>query len=44
MGHVACKWRREVHRGLVGKPEAKRPVGRPRYRWENNFEINLQEV
>jgi hypothetical protein len=28
----------------VGKPEGKRPVGRPRYRWENNIKMDLQEV
>jgi hypothetical protein len=27
----------------VGKPEGKRPVGRPRHRWENNIKIDLQE-
>jgi len=35
---------RGVHRVLVGKPEGKKPLGRPRRRWENNIEINLQEV
>jgi hypothetical protein len=29
---------------LVGKPEVKRPLGRPRRRWEDNFKMNLQEV
>jgi hypothetical protein len=29
---------------LVGKPEGKRPLGRPRYRWEDNIKIDLQEV
>jgi hypothetical protein len=29
---------------LVGKPEGKRPLGRPRHRWENNNKMNLQEV
>ena len=29
---------------LVGKPEGKRPFGRPRHRWENNIKTNLQEV
>jgi len=28
----------------VGKPEGKRPLGRPRCRWEDNIEIDLQEV
>jgi hypothetical protein len=34
----------EVHRVLVGKPEGKRPLGRPRRRWEDNIKIDLQEV
>jgi hypothetical protein len=29
---------------VVGKPEGKRPLGRPRHRWEHNIKINLQEV
>jgi hypothetical protein len=33
-----------VHRALVGKPEGKRPLGRPRRRWENNIKVDLQEV
>jgi hypothetical protein len=33
-----------VHRVLVGKPEGKRTLGRPRRRWENNIKMNLQEV
>ena len=35
---------RGVHRVLVGKPEGKRPLGRPRRRWEDNIKIYLQEV
>jgi hypothetical protein len=35
---------RGVHRGLVGKPEGKRPLGRPRRRWEDNIKTDLQEV
>ena len=35
---------RGVHRVLVGKPEGKRPLGRPRHRSEDNIKINLQEV
>ena len=35
---------RGVHRVLVGKPEGKRPLGRPRRRWEDNVKIDLQEV
>jgi hypothetical protein len=33
-----------VHRVLVGKPEEKRPLGRPRHRWEDNIKMDLQEV
>ena len=36
--------RRGVYRVLVGKPEGKRPLGRPRHRWEDNIEMDLQEV
>jgi len=35
---------RVVHRVLVGKPEGKRPLGRPRRRWEDNIERDLREV
>ena len=35
---------RGVYRGLVGKPKEKRPLGRPRPRWEDNIKMNLQEV
>ena len=44
-GHVACMGEgRGVYRVLVGKPEGKRPLGRPRRRWEDNIKIDLQEV
>jgi len=44
-GHVAHMGdRRGVYRVLVGKPEGKRPFGRPRLRWENNIKMDLQEV
>ena len=44
-GHVARMGeRRGVYRVLVGKPEGKRPLGRPRRRWEDNIKIDLQEV
>jgi len=36
--------RRGVCRVLVGKPEGKRRLGRPRHRWENNIKMDLQEV
>ena len=35
---------RGVYRVLVGKPEGKRPLGRPRRRWEDNIKMDLQEV
>ena len=44
-GHVARMGeRRGVYRVLVGKPEGKRPLGRPRRRWEDTIKMNLQEV
>ena len=44
-GHVACMGEgRGVYRVLVGKPEGKRPLGRPRCRWEDNIRMDLQEV
>ena len=43
--HVARTGDRSgVYRVLVGKPEGKRPLGRPRRRWEDNIEMDLQEV
>ena len=39
MGEIRC-----VYRVLVGKPEGKRPLGRPRRRWKDNIKMNLQEV
>jgi len=33
-----------MYRGLVGKPEAKRPLGTPSSRWEDNIKIDLQNV
>ena len=36
--------RRGIYRVLVGKPEGKMSVGRPRHRWEDNIKMNLQEV
>ena len=44
-GHVARMGdRRGVYRVLVGKPEGKRPLGRPRRRWEDNIKMDLQQV
>jgi len=44
-GHVArMEERRGVYRVLVGKPERKRPLERPRLRWEDNIKMDLQEV
>jgi len=36
--------RRGVYRVLVGKPEGKRPLGRPRRKWEDNIKMNIQEL
>jgi hypothetical protein len=35
---------RNVYRVLVGKPEGKRPLGRPRRRWENGIKMHLGEI
>jgi hypothetical protein len=35
---------RGVYRVLVGRPEGKRPLGRPRRRWEDNIQIDLREI
>jgi hypothetical protein len=44
-GHVACMGeRRGLYRVFMGKPEGKRPLGRPRRRWEYNNKMDLQEV
>jgi len=45
VGHVVHMGeKRGVYRVLVGKPEGKRPYGRPRLRWEDNIQMDLQEV
>ena len=44
VGHVACMGeRRGIYRVLVGKTEGRRPLGRPRHRWDN-IKMDLQEV
>ena len=44
-GHVTqVGERRGVYRVLVGKPEGRRPLGRPRNRWEDNMKMYLKEV
>jgi hypothetical protein len=36
--------KRNAYRILVGKPEEKRPLGRPRYRWVDNIKMDLREI
>ena len=44
-GHVACMvGERGLYRVLVGKPEGRRPLGRPRLRWVDNIRMDLQDV
>ena len=44
-GNVArMRERRNVYRVLVGNPEAKRPLGKSRRRWEDNIKMDLQDV
>ena len=45
VGHVACMGEERVmYRVLLGKPEGKRPLARPRRRWVNNIRMDLPEV
>jgi hypothetical protein len=45
VGHVVCIGEgRGVYRVLVGRPEGKRPLGRPRCRWEDNVKMDLREM
>ena len=45
VGHVAhMEEGRGVYKVLVGRPEGKRPLGRPRRRWEDNIKMALEEV
>jgi hypothetical protein len=41
-GHVARMGEKNAYRNLVGKPEGKRPLGRPRRRWEDSIKIYLR--
>jgi hypothetical protein len=44
-GHVARMGeRRGAYRALMGKPDGRRPLGRPRHRWEYNIKIDIREV
>jgi hypothetical protein len=44
-GHVARMVEgRKVYKVLVGKPEGKRPLGRPRHRWEDGIRMDLTEI
>ena len=44
-GHMACMGKGTgVHRVLVGKPEGKRPLGRPRRRWEDYIKMDIREL
>jgi hypothetical protein len=43
--HVACMCeKRNAYRVLVGKSKGKRPLGRPRRRWEDNIKMDLEEI
>jgi hypothetical protein len=43
-GHVARMGKRKACRGVMEKPERKRPQGRPRRRWEDNINMDLREI
>jgi hypothetical protein len=42
MAHVGEETK--VHKVLMGKPKGKRPLGRPKYRWEDGIRIDLGEI
>jgi hypothetical protein len=45
VGHVTCMGEmRNAYRISVGKPEGKRPLGRPRRRWEDNTRMDIREI
>jgi hypothetical protein len=45
VGHVACMGEeRKLYKVLVGKPEGKRPLRRPRHRWEDGIRMDLREI
>jgi hypothetical protein len=45
VGHAAqMEEGRGVYRVLVGRPKGKRPLGRPRYKWEDNIKMDLREI
>jgi hypothetical protein len=37
-------WERNVYKVLMGKPEGKRPLGRPRHRWEDGIRMDLRDI
>jgi hypothetical protein len=43
-GHVARMGKRNAYRIIMGKPEGKRPIGRPRSRWVDNIKMDLRET
>jgi hypothetical protein len=43
-GHIEHEEGRSVYRVLNGKLEGKRPLGRPRHRWEDNIKMDLSEI
>jgi hypothetical protein len=43
-GHVAWAWERNVYRIFVEKPEGRRPLGRPKGRWEDGIRMDLREI
>jgi len=43
--HVACMGEMQnAYNSLVGKPEGKRPLRRPKHRWEDNIRLDLREI
>jgi hypothetical protein len=44
MGRACSTAKRNAYKVLVGKPEGKKPLGRPRHRWENNIKMDLRGI
>jgi hypothetical protein len=40
---MRCEWK-NVHKNLIGKPQERGPLGRPRHKWKENTEMNLTET
>jgi hypothetical protein len=45
VGHVACMWeKRNAYKVLVGKSDRRKPLGRPRHKWEDNNKMDFRDI